>query len=98
MKAEKSSHPPKFNLTKIDGQVPQRDADVISKVYLTSGATFDIVPGSFHFYTTPGDRPVPFIQFESKIWNENSELCSHIVEVFPASVAGIAYLKPTDNE
>lgn len=104
MKAEVTSQTPAFNLTKPDGTSPQTNAKTVTKVFLTNGMEYDIVPGSFNYFVTPGDRPVPFIQFKALTWvdNDNDEIITvadrvlHTFEFFPASVAGVGY--PTEDE
>lgn len=112
MKGEISKEPPAFNLFRPEGQRDMENAKVITKVWLTNGKEFDVIPGTFHFYTTKGDRPQPFVQFQCYEVHNNTTVISedardikrtvewkpHTVEVFPASVAGIGYLTPeADN-
>lgn len=104
MKAEKSNSQPAFNLFKPEKQADMQDAKVISKVWLTNGIEYDVIPGTFHFYTTKGDRPQPFVQFQAKLLaytiddDIHCKSLVHTVEVFPASVAGVGYLTPKEND
>lgn len=112
MKADRTTKQPAFNLLKNDGQAPQADNQVITKVFMNNGTEFDVVPGSFKFYITAGDRPQPFVQFQTwlshtisvessnndkdlMVRNVNWKL--HTVEVFPASVAGVAFLTAEED-
>lgn len=108
MKGEVSNQNPAFNLFRPEGQRDMEDAKVITKVWLTNGMEYDVVPGSFHYFTTKGDRPQPFVQFQARlasVENDDTEnnvrhmvMALHTIEVFPASVAGVGYLVPMDNE
>ena len=59
-----------------------------------------IVPGSFHYYVTSGDRAkaVPFIQFDVAEWCQIDDLIGKRVEVFPSAVGGYAYEKDEDDQ
>lgn len=96
MKAEKSEEQPAFNLFKPEGQSDMQDAKIITKIWLTNGMEYDVIPGTFHFYTTKGDRPQPFVQFQALLYGMpkgvNDTVVPHTIEVFPASVAGVGYL------
>jgi hypothetical protein len=101
MKAEKSNEQPAFNLFKPEGQRDMQDAKVITKVWLTNGMEYDVIPGTFHFFTTKGDRPQPFVQFQAQLGvmvGGDYKSAQHTVEVFPASVAGVGYLTEDANE
>lgn len=97
MKAEFTEENPKFNLLQPDGIRSQAHSEVISNVLLTDGKWYLIELGSFKFYKTAGDKAVPFVQF--KVIHSGfapgegaSPAAGKVVEVFPASVVGVAYL------
>ena len=98
MKVETTSKTPKFNLMQPDGIRSQADVEDIAFVLLNDGKWYKIIQGSFKFYRTeqstknPG---VPFVQFDTTLEiNESGGVVR--MEVFPATVAGIAYSKPSE--
>ena len=101
MKAEFTQKNPKFNLMQADGIRSQTHSEDITNVLLTDGIWYLIEKGSFKFYKTSGDRAVPFIQFKVARGAFDAErgvsVAGKIVEVFPASVVGVAYLDDLDN-
>lgn len=101
MNIEESVSGPKLNLLKPDGVRDQARADNVSVVLLDGEGWVNIIPSSFHFYKTSGDKPVPFVQFDV-IGNPAGILGGHDdrtyrVEVFPTAIAGLAY-ELDDNE
>lgn len=95
MKAEFTEKDPKFNLLKPDGVRGQAHSEVITQVLLNDGTWYAIAKGSFKFFKTAGDKAVPFVQFDTLDTDENGR---HLrIEVFPASVCGIAYLAPLEG-
>ena len=98
MKAESTEEVPAFNIMKHDGIRSQAHNKTISRVLLTDGKWYDIIPGSFKFYKTSPDKAVPFVQFdyEREIDNRGTFILTR-VEVFPASVAGWAYAVEDEN-
>jgi len=90
MKAVPTNKMPKFNLLNPDGERPQTDAENITDVLLNDGHWYEIKRGSFKFYKT-GDKGVPFVQFDVTYTEQYSPVAGRRVEVFPASVCGIAY-------
>lgn len=104
MKAESTEEVPAFNIMKHDGIRPQAHNKVISRVLLTDGKWYAIVPGSFKFYKTSPDKAVPFVQFDyerkdDSVFMSGGSLPPVLtrVEVFPASVAGWAYAIEDEN-
>lgn len=98
MKIENSSIGPKLNLLKPDGVRPQAGASEIDYVLLDTHGWVKVIPGSFHFYKTAGDKPVPFVQFDvigSPTGNANGDV--YRVEVFPTAIAGLAYPRDDDE-
>jgi hypothetical protein len=93
MKAETTDNDPKFNLLKPDGVRSQAHSEVISQVLLNDGIWYQIKEGSFKFFKTSGDKAVPFVQFKlnDEIVDADGTRRRHVIEVFPASVVGIAY-------
>jgi len=106
MKAEKGKELPAFDLTKIDEKAAQADNKIITKVFTVTGAEYDIIPGSFKFKISVGDRPQHFVQFKAVMPHvlketiganardnvRNIALKLHTMEFFPAHIAGVAYL------
>lgn len=103
MKAEFTNKDPKFNLMNPDGIRSQVHSESVSDVLLTDGQWYRIEPGSFKFYKTSGDRAVPFIQFKVPPFNgatthDKTLVAGKTIEVFPASVVGIAYREAGDSD
>lgn len=95
MKAESTDQAPAFNVLEPDGQRGQVHPKEITAVLLNDGRWYQIKYGSFKFYKTGSG--VPFVQFKlSGIEFDDSDTGDYLVEVFPATVAGVAY--PTFNE
>ena len=86
MKIEESNGGPVFNLLKPDGVRDQASAADITMVLVSDAGWQPIIPGSFHFYKTKGDKPVPFVQFD--VIDEGRKMR---IEVFPTSISGVAY-------
>lgn len=93
MKIETSTNGPKLNLLKPDGVRDQASASEVTCVLLDGEGWVSIVPGSFRFYKTAGDKPVPFVQFDiiGNPANGGIALKKHRVEVFPTAIAGLSY-------
>lgn len=98
MKIEESKNGPRLNLLKPDGVRDQAHAEEVSHVLLSDTGWVKIIPGSFHFYKTAGDKPVPFVQFDiiGDPVTGNGGGWKHRIEVFPTAIAGLAY--PTGHE
>lgn len=92
MNIETSESGPKLNLLKPDGVRNQASATDVTTVLLDGEGWVAVVPGSFHFYKTAGDKPVPFVQFDV-IGDpaSPSKMEKYRVEVFPTAIAGLAY-------
>lgn len=100
MKIETSEIGPKFNLLKPDGTRNQVHAEDVTHVLLSDTGWKRIIPGSFHFYKTAGDKPVPFVQFDTVAdpCTGGIDTNTHYrIEVFPTAIAGLAY-PVNDNE
>lgn len=98
MKAESTNKNPKFNLLKPDGVRSQAHSEAVTKVLLNDGRWYDIIPGSFKFYRTSSDKAVPFVQFKiDEVDDRLAGLEGHTIEVFPATVAGLAYSTDEDE-
>lgn len=98
MNIEISESGPKLNLLNPDGVRNQQAGENVTHVLLDSIGWKRIVTGSFHFYKTAGDKPVPFVQFD--IVNDPAtggvDPHNHYrIEVFPTAIAGLAY--PTER-
>lgn len=92
MKIETSESGPKLNLLNPDGVRSQAHADDVTRVLLDGEGWVAIVPGSFHFYKTAGDKPVPFVQFDVPCDPVGGlSMKAYRVEVFPTAIAGLAY-------
>lgn len=87
MKAEDSATDSKLNIMNFVGVKRQVDGALVSKVLLSSGSWINCIKGSFHFYVTKGDKPMPFVQFDT----EDVGAGQMRVELFPTHVAGVAY-------
>jgi hypothetical protein len=98
MNIETSESGPKLNLLKPDGVRDQASATDVTCVLLDGEGWINVIPGSFHFYKTAGDKPVPFVQFDIA-GNPASPVPTgnYRVEVFPTAIAGLAY-PITDDE
>ena len=92
MKIEISESGPKLNLLKPDGVRNQASADNVDSVLLDGTGWVPIIPGTFHFYKTAGDKPVPFVQFD--VIDNGKKIR---VEVFPTAIAGLSYPCPDDE-
>jgi hypothetical protein len=92
MKIETSESGPKLNLLKPDGVRDQASAANVDAVLLADNGWVPIIPGTFHFYKTAGDKPVPFVQFDVV---DNGKKIR--VEVFPTAIAGLSYPCPDDE-
>lgn len=96
MNIETSETGPKLNLLKPDGVRNQAGANDVEYVLLDTHGWVKIVSGSFHFYKTAGDKPVPFVQFDM-IGSPNGHNGGvYRVEVFPTAIAGLAYARPDE--
>lgn len=97
MKIETNKNGPKLNLLQPDDVRDQASASEVEYVLLDTHGWVKVIPGSFHFYKTAGDRPVPFIQFDmiGSPTGNNGDV--YRVEVFPTAIAGLAYSRG-DNE
>mgnify|MGYP003606749741 CR=1 FL=1 len=91
MKIEESQEGPKLNLLKPEGVRNQSSAENVTMVLLADTGWQPIVPGSFHFYKTAGDKPVPFVQFDVIDGNDKMR-----IEVFPTAIAGLSYPCPDE--
>lgn len=92
MNIEISESGPKLNLLKPDGTRDQASASDVTCVLLDGEGWVEITPGSFHFFKTAGDKPVPFVQFDVIGNPANSTRHGRYrVEVFPTAIAGLAY-------
>lgn len=102
MKVENTEKNPKFNLLSPDGTRAQVHSETISDVLLNDGHWYEIVPGSFKFYRTKppaaGAPAVPFVQFDVALTEHYHPVGGKRVEVFPASVAGLAYVPQEDDK
>lgn len=98
MKIETSESGPKLNLLNPDGVRSQAHADDVTRVLLDGEGWVAIVPGSFHFYKTAGDKPVPFVQFDVLYDPAGTEKMYYRVEVFPTAIAGLAYERPEEYD
>lgn len=98
MNIETSESGPKLNLLKPDGIRNQAGASDVDCVLLDTHGWVKVIPGSFHFYKTSGDKPVPFVQFDMIGDPANGGGSVYRVEVFPTAIAGLAYPRPDDNE
>jgi hypothetical protein len=87
MKAEDSDKKSKLDIMSFEGVKPQVDADAVTKVILSSGSIVNCLKGSFHFYITRGDKPMPYVQFDT----EDIGTGVMRVELWPTNVAGVAY-------
>ena len=99
MNIETSESGPKLNLLKPEGVRDQASAANVTHVLLDGLGWRRIMVGSFHFYKTAGDKPVPFVQFDvvADPATGGVDPGQHYrVEVFPTAIAGLAY--PTDDE
>lgn len=92
MNIETSESGPKLNLLKPEAVRDQTSATDVACVLLDGEGWVNVVPGSFHFYKTAGDKPVPFVQFDV-IGNPANPgvIGKYRVEVFPTAIAGLAY-------
>ena len=103
MKTEHTETPPRFNLMKPDGVRSQGHARDVTHVMLNNGHTYPIQPGSFKFYRVNSNTGVPYVTFivsqnygEFGSYDEDGRtardpLAGQQIEVFPASITGIAY-------
>ncbi len=87
MKAEDSIKDSKLNVLNFSDKKSQVDAGEVTKILLTNGNWINCIKGSFHFFITTTERPMPFIQFDT----EDVGAGVMRVEMFPTSVAGVAY-------
>ena len=97
MKIETSESGPKLNLLKPDGIRNQANASEIDYVLLDTHGWVKIIPGSFHFFKTAGDKPVPFVQFDMLGSPTGHSSGVYRVEVFPTAIAGLAYERSDDE-
>lgn len=102
MKVENTDKAPKFNLLKPDGVRDQGHASDVTHVLLNNGETYPVEPGTFKFYKVGSAQGVPYVTFvvsgiyESAI--DRHPLAGKRIEVFPASITGIAYDNIEDND
>lgn len=87
MKAEDSDKDSKLNIMNFAGVKQQVDGALVTKVLTSSGKWISCLKGSFHFYITKGDKPMPYVQFDT----EDISTGVMRVELFPTHVAGVAY-------
>lgn len=89
MKGEKTNIKPALDMTNPEGTAEQSEAAKIIGVWLNNGQSYDIVHGSFHYYVTDTERPVPFVRFDAYVSSPvtNQTYVQHI-ECFPASLTG----------
>lgn len=99
MKVEHTDKQPKFNLMQPDGVRGQVHSEVISDVLLNDGHWYEIKPGSFKFYKTNQSSGVgvPFVQFDIAYTEQYRPVAGKRVEVFPASICGLAYTPSEDD-
>lgn len=100
MKIETSESGPKLNLLKPDGVRNQANATEVTHI-MVEGYWRQIVPGSFHFYKTAGDKPVPFVQFDvvgNPATGGIDPDTHYRVEVFPTAISGLAYPVPVESD
>ena len=98
MKIEESADGPKLNLLKPEGVRNQQAAANVTHVLLDGLGWTKIIEGSFHFYKTAGDKPVPFVQFDVTESPTGIDGTRHRVEVFPTAIAGLSYPVPADSD
>lgn len=94
MKAEQSNVAPLLDFRSPDGVRKQTDAEITA--VLIGNTWMEIVPGSFHYYFTTGEKPIPFLQFDAILPDDCNNHISRI-EVFPSVIGGYAYDIPEDN-
>jgi hypothetical protein len=87
MKAEDSEKDSKLNIMNFMGVKQQVDGALVTKIILSSGQVISCTKGSFHFYITKGDKPMPYVQFDTEDIGQGTMR----VELFPTHVAGVAY-------
>ena len=97
MNIEISESGPKLNLLKPDGIRNQANAANVEYVLLDTHGWVKIIPGTFHFFKTAGDKPVPFVQFDMACTPDGKPGGVHRVEVFPTAIAGLAYEREGDE-
>ena len=100
MKIEESADGPKLNLLKPEGVRNQQSAANVTQWLLDGLGWTRILEGSFHFYKTAGDKPVPFVQFDvaespTGIADTNQH---YRVEGFPTAIAGLSYPVSVDSD
>lgn len=97
MKSEHTDKAPRFNLLKPDGIRSQGRADDVTHVMLNNGITYPISSKTFKFYKVNSNTGVPYVTFVvhpapeddwgPAVWMMRGKR----LEVFPASITGIAY-------
>ena len=104
MKAEHTEVPPRFNLLKSDGVRSQGRANDVTHIMLNNGITYPISPKTFKFYKVNSNTGVPYVTFVVHPSPEDEwgpavwVLRGKRLEVFPASITGIAYNEDDDED
>lgn len=91
MKAEDSPLDSKLNIMNFEDSKAQVNSAEITKVLTGSGVWINCIKGSFHFYVTKGQKPMPFVQFDTHDVSADPSRGEMRVEMFPTNVAGVAY-------
>lgn len=94
---EKTDTKPVFDPREPTGARPQQESADITHVILTNGHTIPILKGSFHYYVTTGQKPLPYVTFDTiAIGNpQHEQVCR--IETMPVNIAGIAYYVNDDR-
>jgi hypothetical protein len=104
MQQEKTSIPPAANILRPEAKQDQANYHSITKVFMQNGTEYDIIPGSFKFFLTTGDRPQPYVQFKTILSHVEKEIVTgininrelalklHTLQFWPVAIAGWAFL------